>query len=261
MTSGKASRKARQATDSPAAPQERKRKSRLGLILALVVLAAIAAAIYAGSRGDDSQGAGPVPRGAVSDSGGIMLNSTPPTEGVPVLDVYEDFQCHWCKTFHEILGPRVQALAASGEAKVVLHLKTSLDRGKEGGESMRIANAAACASDAGPQSLATAHDLLMAAQPSQENPQQGWPSDLVSSVADQAGISGQARTTFEACTAQLHYRGYLTRVDEQSARDGVKGTPTYRIDGNEFDLSQVLSQDNSQHPEALDAAIAEAAKN
>lgn len=263
MTSGKQARNERQAKIAAAAPRESKLKPLLGLIIAIVALAAIGGAIYAGTRGADSgsENASGLPRGAVSDSGGIVLNATEPKQGAPVLDVYEDFQCSWCKTFHEILGPRVNELASSGEVKVVLHYKTFLDQGKEGGDSMRVANAATCASDAGPEPFAIAHDQLMNAQPAQEQQGQGWPAETMSQIADQAGITGEARTTYDTCVSDLKYKDYLERVDEQSARDGVQATPTYTINGEDFDLGQVLTQDGTQRPEAFDEAIAEATKN
>lgn len=263
MTSGKQARNERQAKIAAAAPRESKLKPLLGLVIACVALAAIGSAIYIGTRGADSgsDGASVLPRGAVSSSGGIVLNTTEPKEGAPVLDVYEDFQCHWCKTFHEILGPRVDQLASSGEVKVVRHLKTFLDQGKDGGDSMRVANASVCASDAGPEAFATVHDQLMKAQPAQEQQGQGWPAETVSSIADQAGITGDARATYDMCVSGLKYKDYLNRVDEQSARDGVQGTPTYKINGKDFDLGQVLTEDGTARPEAFDKAIAAATKS
>ncbi|GMA39441.1 DsbA family protein [Mobilicoccus caccae] len=261
MSTSSNDRSARQAKIKAAAPKESNLKPVLATIIAVLAIAGIAAAIVFGMQdrgGDDAQAAG-VPRGAQSANGGILLNATDPGQGVPVVDVYEDFQCHWCKTFHEILGPKLDELATSGEAKVVIHMKNFLDQG-ESGESTRIANAAACAADVSPQAFMKTRDALMNAQPEQGQP--GWTEETMKKIADDAGITGDARQTYDKCVSDVKYKSYIAAVDEQSARDGVTATPSYKINGQPFDLGQVLDQNTgATNPEAFTQAVEAAKKN
>ncbi|WP_052466803.1 DsbA family protein [Mobilicoccus massiliensis] len=240
-SNGSHDRSARQAKIQAAAPKESKLKPILAVIVALVAIAGIGAAIYFGTKSNDTGATnGKLPRGAVSETGGIMLNATDPGAGVPVLDIYEDFQCPACGFYHEQLGSTVDQLASSGKAKVVIHLKSFLDAGIPGEKSLKAANAAACASNSSPEAFVKMHDGIFATQPEQEG--DGWPDMTFSDLAQKAGITGEAKKAYDQCVADVTYESYLKKVDEQSTKDGVKGTPTYRINGKDFDLRTLVDQ-------------------
>ncbi|MDO5629662.1 MAG: thioredoxin domain-containing protein [Mobilicoccus sp.] len=254
MSSTPQDRSARQAKISAAAPKESKVKLILGVIIAVVAIAGIGAAVWFATQ-NQAEDTDVVPTAALGPRDGIMLNATDPGEGVPRVDVYEDFQCIWCFRFHEILGTELNRMATDGEAKVVLHLKSFLDRGEADGNSLRSANAAACTADAGPEQFARMHDLVMN---SHETAMQagGWTDEEFGQFADQAGVTGEARTAFDQCVADRKYADYLKGVDEQSASDGVTGTPAYRINGEDFDLGQVLDQQTgATNPAAFTEAV------
>ncbi len=261
---GPTDRSERQAKIQAAAPRQSKAKPILAVVIGLLALAAIIAAIVLGTRKDDGgASASDRPKGAVSDTGGIMLNATDPGEGVPTLDVYEDFQCPFCGHFHDSLGATTDKLAADGKAKVVIHLKTFLDDNLPGEHSLTAANAAACASDVSPEAFAKVHDGIFQARPEKEG--DPWPDMTFSDVATKAGITGEAKTTFDKCVADKKYRGYLGRVEEHSTKnDGVRGTPTYRIDGNEVDLNPYVDPatrlPRKDAPQMLVKAVEDATK-
>lgn len=239
MSSAPHDRSSRQAKIQAAAPKQSNLKPVLAAIIAVIAIAGIGAAILVGMRqsgGGQSQ-AGGLPRGAQGQGQGILLNPTPPAAGVPTLDVYEDYQCPACRIYHEVLGTSVDELATSGKAKVVIHTKSFLDANLGTEHSRKAANFAACASDAGPQAYMKVHDGLFATQAAQEGA--GWSDDTLKKIADDAGITGDARKTFDACVKNDTYAGYVSAVEETSARAKVTSTPTYRLNGKDYDLGQV----------------------
>lgn len=238
-------RGSRQAKIQAATPKESKLKPILALVIALLAIGGIAWAIMAGMPDDSTTpSAGGPPRGATSENGGIMLNATDPGAGVPVLDVYEDFQCPACHVYHAALGPAVDELATSGKAKVVVHTKSFLDANLNTDNSLKTANVAACASDAGPEQFMKVRDGIMKSAP--ENEGDPWGDMTFSQLAQDSGITGDAKKTFDKCVADGAHNDYVKAVEKQSARDKVVGTPTYRINGTDYDLAEVTDPTTRQ---------------
>jgi protein-disulfide isomerase len=75
-----------------------------------------------------------------ANGSGIEFNSE--LTGVPVVDIWEDFQCPSCKVFESTNGSALKALAVEKKAKVVFHPLSFL-----GPESVFAANGAACAAE------------------------------------------------------------------------------------------------------------------
>ena len=253
----------RQAKIQAATPKQSRLKPLLAVLVGLLALAGIVAAIMVGTKKDDAESnASGRPRGALSDTGGIMLNATDPGPDVPTLDIYEDYQCPWCGHFHDALGTTVDDLAKSGKAKVVIHLKTFLDDNIPGEKSLTAANAAACASDISPQAFAAVHDGIFAARPEREG--DPWPDMTFSDVATKAGITGDQKKAFDRCVADTTYRGYLGKVEDQSAKDGINGTPTYRLDGKDIELDPYIDpatrMPSKEAPGLLMKAVEDATK-
>jgi protein-disulfide isomerase len=116
-----------------------------------------------------------VPASVSADSGyGIVFNKD--LSGVPVLDIYEDFQCPICAQFEKLQGDYIESLITAKKATVVYHTLSFL-----GPESVNAANAAACSADEG--KFLQYHRALYANQP-QENTGV-WSTDVL-------GILGQA---------------------------------------------------------------------
>ena len=57
------------------------------------------------------------------------------------------------------------------------------------------------------------------------------------------GISGDALTTWESCLKAGRYTDYVNSVEEASFQDGVRGTPTVRINGEEIELAAIQTPD------------------
>ena len=103
------------------------------------------------SRQTDSSAS--IPANVSADRGyGVVFNDD--LTGVPVIDIYEDFQCPVCAQFTQLNGPYIESLIAEKKATVVYHTLSFL-----GPESVNAANAAACAADDG--KFLEYHRLLM----------------------------------------------------------------------------------------------------
>ena len=168
-----------------------------------------------------------------------------PKAGAPTVDLYEDFQCPACKQFEELAGPTITALAQEGRIVLMYHVKNFLDDNLRNDSSTRAANAAFCAADAG--RFQEFHDQVFPQQPATEGA--GFTDEQLTGVARAAGIAGGELTTFQACVADGRYDAYVDSVEAKSFADGVRGTPTVRIDGTDQELGAIAS------PEGFTAAV------
>ena len=161
-------------------------RSRTPLIVALVAGAACLAlalllviALFAGGVvfwGSTEDGQGPaapagdqepmVPPGAAEGQPYLELSSS---EDGPVVDVYIDFLCPHCATFHEAQGEDLQQMAQDGEITLRMHPRPMLDASSSPeGYSGRAANAAVCAYAEDPAQWYAAESALFTHQPGAE---------------------------------------------------------------------------------------------
>jgi protein-disulfide isomerase len=111
---------------------------------------------------------------------GITFNGE--LTGVPVIEVYEDFQCPVCAQFEYTNGDYLESLIADKKATVVFHTLSFL-----GPESVNAANAAACSADEG--KFLKYHHTLMANQKAENSG--AWSNDVLAVLGQVAGISGR----------------------------------------------------------------------
>lgn len=172
-----------------------------------------------------------------------------PAANAPVVDVYFDYQCPACASFEAVVGGTFTSLAEEGKITLVYHVKNFLDDNLRNDSSTRAGNAAFCASDDG--KFQEFHDQVFPNQPTEG---QGFTDAQLKTLAESAGVTGGALTTWESCLAAGKYTDYVNSVEEQSFKDGVRGTPTVKINGTEIELGAIAS------PELLTAAIEAASK-
>jgi protein-disulfide isomerase len=168
--------------------------------------------------------------------------------GAPTLEVYEDFQCPACAEFEQAVGPTIKQLADDGKIRLVYHLKTFLDANLRTTHSLAMGNAAMCAADAG--KFQAFHDTVYANMPAQEG--QGWTSSQTEGFAEEAGITGDAKETWQTCVDERTYATYVESTEESSAKAGVNATPTIRLAGKTLDLNSV--RDSAGLVAAVEAA-------
>jgi protein-disulfide isomerase len=163
-----------------------------------------------------------IPASVSADRGyGIVFNEE--LKGVPVLDIYEDFQCPVCAQFEKLQGDYIESLITAKKATVVYHTLSFL-----GPESINAANAAACSADEG--KFLQYHRTLYANQP-QEN-SGAWSNDVLGVLGQAAGITSKA---FTSCVNDMSYQSWVSNVATAGAKANVNSTPTVFINGKEID--------------------------
>jgi protein-disulfide isomerase len=155
------------------------------------------------------------------------------------IDVYQDFQCPVCKQFEQQSGSTIDQAVASGQAKVIYHPVAILDRYSPDRYSSRSSAASGCAADAGV--FAQYLKLLYENQPEENQP--GLPDAKLIALGEQAG----GGPGFAQCVQSGKYAPWTAELTDQASKDGIQGTPTVKVDGNEI-------QDPT--PDALKAALA-----
>ncbi|MGL5851597.1 MAG: DsbA family protein [Phycicoccus sp.] len=219
------------------------------VVVVVAIVAVVGGVVWSQGRADDGGGtrstALTLPSGvAEAGAGYVAFPDVTPAAGAPTLDVYEDFQCPACARYEETLGSTIRELAQQGKVRLVYHVKNFLDDNLGNDSSTRAGTAAFCAADAG--RFQEFHDLLFANQPAREG--DGFTDARLRDLAGRAGISGSALSTWQSCSDSGRYDAYLDSVEDRSGRDGVEGTPTVRLDGE--DVTQRAST-----PEQLTALV------
>jgi len=162
-----------------------------------------------------------IPASVSADRGyGIVFNGE--LTGVPVIDVYEDFQCPVCAQFEAAQGDYLEALIAEKKATVVYHTLSFL-----GPESIAAANAAACSADEG--KFLSYHKALMLGQPKENSG--AWTNASLAAVGQSVGITAQK---FTNCVTDGEYADWVQNVAVEGAKANVNSTPTVFINGKEL---------------------------
>lgn len=217
-----------------------------GVVVVLIIALVVGGVIWSATRG--TEGGDATPQG-VTD--GEPYNPYPDVElveGAPTVDVYEDFRCPVCKTFEEAFGETIDELAADGQIRLNVHLKTVIDS-ITGGESSAIAGSSAmCAADQGAWS--EYHSELFARQPAEET-SDGFPESTYPEAAEAAGLSGEELEEFTTCTEENRYLEYVRSVEEASSEAGFTGTPALVVDGTEVSWGSFADGSGQPDPDAL----------
>jgi protein-disulfide isomerase len=236
-------RRSRAAQERLAALVEQQRQQgerRVGLASAVcgVTLLTVAGAGVGIQAARVSEPVGPKPQ-AVSSQDGVALGKGSATVTV---EVYEDMQCPVCARFESEAAALVKRYLDAGTVKVHYYVISILDSASTTKYSSRAANAAYCAADAGV--FQPYHDLLFANQPAEGSA--GLSNDQLIALGQQAGAAG----TFADCVRTDKYSDFVTRITDQSSRDGISGTPTVLVN---------RTQVPNPNAAALQAAITAAA--
>ena len=163
-----------------------------------------------------------IPASVSSSNGyGIVFNGD--LTNVPVVDIYEDFQCPICQQFEKMNGDYLESLITDKKAKVVYHTLSFL-----GQESINAANAAACSADEG--KFLSYHKTLYANQ--QPENSGAWSNDVLVVLGQAAGITSKS---FTSCVNKMSYTGWVSNVAAAGAKANVNSTPTVFVNGKELD--------------------------
>jgi len=202
----------------------------------------------------------PVPTGVVSTGENAWAVPVPGTapETAPLLQVWEDPQCPACAAMEAANGAGIVELATSGKARVFWRPTAFLDASlakpnaanNAANSSHRAIAAWGCAIDAGKS--VEFHQLMFANQPEPEGT--GWTEAALIDLGQQAGVSGDALTTYTSCVQSNTYLAWAANSLQAFGEGGIQQTPTGILDGTALDNSVLADKAK------LDAAVAEAAK-
>ncbi|NUR91912.1 MAG: thioredoxin domain-containing protein [Nonomuraea sp.] len=207
------------------------RRRRIAIITgvsALVVAVVVAGVLVQSWRGRSSAYSGPLAQVTVAADGTVTMARA---GNLPVLDVYEDFQCPVCREFESVNGGTLKRFAAEGKVKVVYHPVAFVN--PQG--SLRAAAAAQCLP--APRWMAF-HDTVYSRQP---------PESVALTLADLKGFAAEAEVTDAAtlsCMESQRHASLVTRVTDAAFKQpDVQGTPTLVLGGRRLTTNEMLTAD------------------
>ncbi|MFB7108857.1 DsbA family protein [Streptomyces sp. NPDC056291] len=238
-------RTARQRLAAERDKQKNAERRRRTLIVAATVvcvlgLAAVIGVVAANSGKHKSSSSGPV----VGPSGARGKDSL----AIPVgrdgakstLTVWEDFRCPACQAFETMYRPTVHELADAGKLKVEYHLVRLIDGNLGGTGSLRSANAAACAQDAG--KFPAYHDVLYRNQPKESDDAFADNGKLIQLAGKVSGLNTPA---FDKCVKNGTHDSWVDKSNQAFQTGSFSGTPTVLLNGKN------ILQDRTMTPAKL----------
>ena len=161
------------------------------------------------------------PKGASANHGyGIVINPTVKK----TVDIWEDFQCPHCREFEGLAGSYISSQIKAKKIQAIFHPMSFL-----GAESVSLAQASACAADAG--KYLEFHTAAFAHQAASENSGK-WNAKSIIALAKTVGITSSA---FAACVTSKKYAKWVDAVEKSADTAKVNSTPTVFLNGKEID--------------------------
>ncbi|WP_073952505.1 DsbA family protein [Streptomyces kebangsaanensis] len=210
---------------------ERRRRTLIvaATVVCVLGLAAVIGLLAANSGKSSKSSTGPVvaPSGAQGkDSLAIPVGQ----DGAKsTLTVWEDFRCPACKAFEAAYRPTLRELTGSGKLRVEYHLVRLIDGNLGGAGSLRAANAAACAQDAG--KFPAYHDVLFENQPAETDDAYADNNKLVQLAGKVSGLDTPA---FTKCVKDGTHDGWVDKSHQAFQAGGFSGTPTVLLNGKDI---------------------------
>jgi protein-disulfide isomerase len=171
------------------------------------------------------------------------------TEGAPVLEIWEDFQCPACDAVEKANGAGIEALAESGQITLVWRPTTFLDANLGNDSSARATAAWGCAIDLG--KAKEYHNTVFSNQPEKEG--DGYTDEQLITFASDAGITGADLDTFTQCVNDKTYAGWVANTTAQFYASSIPGTPLALLNGVEVPTETLVDK------AALDKLVADTA--
>ncbi|MGW7092858.1 DsbA family protein [Streptomyces sp. NPDC054874] len=252
----------RSARERLAQQREREKgreKRRRTLIVASAVVGVLALAAVVGliaanagkdDGGDTASGPAVAPSGAIGED--ALTLPVGAADAPSTLTIWEDFRCPVCAQFETAFRDTITELADDGQVKVEYHLATIIDGNLGGTGSLRAANAAACAQDAG--KFAPYHDVLFANQPPEPDDAFGKNSRLIELAGE---VEGLDTPDFRSCVEDGEHDSWVKKSDTAFREGGFQGTPTVLLNGESVFPSK---GDEQISPENLKKWVAAANK-
>ncbi|MBA4860066.1 thioredoxin domain-containing protein [Streptomyces sp. PSKA54] len=233
--------------------RERRRRTLIvgASVVCVLALAAVIGVIAANTGEDKPDTSGPVaaPTGASGQDSLVIPVGQDTARST--LTVWEDFRCPACKNFEDTYRSTIHELTEAGKLRVEYRLATLIDKNMGGSGSLRAANAAACAQDAG--KFTAYHDVLFANQPVETDDAFADNSKLIELARK---VDGLVTPAFEKCLNDGTHNSWVAKSNEAFEAGGFGGTPTILLNGKNV----YADQQNPLTPDRLKQMVEEAAK-
>lgn len=263
--SGKNRREKAAAARSQAQSAEKRRERTIRIVGAVTVVAVVVAIIGVAVVARNSSPSGSatanptaaadpsaaLPKGAFAATEELAFGVAPYglKEGVPVLAIWEDFQCPACKAVEDANGAGIRALAESGAVQLVYRPTAFLDANLQNDSSTRAIAAFGCAVDAG--KAADFHDVVYKNQPEKEGT--GYTDEQLLQFGADAGITGADYDTYKACFEARTYLPWAANTTSAFYASKVPGTPYATLNGAPLE-SAILADAAKLQQAVADAA-------
>ncbi len=217
-----------------------KRLNRIVMVGSIIV-ATVVVVIFGVVLFNSWQGSGTAttrPPNATAGDEGIVVNPGKAAAGAPVVQVFLDYQCPFCRDLEKLHGKSLTDMAAKGEITLEYRTMNFLDAKLLNDASTRAAVAAACADTVGAYSAY--HDQVFANQPETEGV--GYTAEQLRVTFPAAvGINGDNLTKFQQCYDTRAMAGFVRTTNELANKAGVTSTPTLRVNGRAIDMNVAFS--------------------
>jgi protein-disulfide isomerase len=190
------------------------------LVIGMVVLVVAVGAIFSVLSNKENGSAALPSSVSKADGYGIVFNGD--VKGVPVVDIWEDFQCPVCARFEQTNSAYIEKIIQEKKAKVVFHTLSFL-----GPESSLAANAGACASDE--NKFLGFHKAFYQTQPTENSG--AVTADYLVALGQGVGITS---AKFKSCVTNLDYKEWVNNVAASGGDKNINSTPTVFVNGKEI---------------------------
>jgi len=203
-----------------------------GLIVLIVCVAVTAVLVSRDDRRGTPVALPPGVTATVAADGTVTMAASGVT--LPLVDVYEDFQCPICKEFHRVNDATLKNLAGERKARVVYHPIVIFNREPLAGNSTRASAAARCVTD-GAEWLSFQNQLFL------HQPPEGSTGFSTGDLVTYGGTAGVSRSGFGSCVRTQRYAADVRQASTAAVAGGVLGTPTVKVNGTALPTNETLT--------------------
>lgn len=222
-----ASKPKRPAYDLKAASRRRDIAIRIGLTAIVMIIGVVLLGYIVISHHHKSGG----PGHAVRVTSSKLVTKDGSHDPKAVVSFYEDFLCPACGSFERTFGPTVAKLIDSGAIAADYYMVGLLSRPQNNDYSSRAANAAYCVADESIDAFRRFHTALFSKPIQPAETGTSFPDNArLIELAREAGVVG----TVPGC---VNSGKYIAMVDQLAANSDIRGTPTVRINGVDYQWS------------------------
>ncbi|AVH59280.1 MULTISPECIES: DsbA family protein [Streptomyces] len=220
------------------AAEKRRRALIVGASVVCVLALAAVIGVLAANASKEKKGdtAGPVVSPSGATGKGALAIPVGKDGAKSTLTVWEDFRCPACQSYEAKYRSTIQELVDAGQLKVEYRLVTLIDEIAGGSGSLRAANAAACAQDAG--KFTAYHDVLYENQPQEADDAFADNSKLIELAGKVEGLDTPA---FQKCVNDGTHDSWVVKSNAARQSSGVNSTPTVLFGGKNIYADQTMT--------------------